>query len=41
MTNFDFTALLAFLQALFNAFAALFEKFGFSFDGEEEEAAEE
>ncbi len=40
MTTFDFTALLTFLQSLFDAFVALFQKFGFSF-GEEEAPAEE
>lgn len=35
MSNFDFTALIQFLQALFDAFAALMEKFGFSFGGED------
>ncbi len=35
MSGFDFTALLKFLGALFDAFMKLFEKLGFSF-GEEE-----
>lgn len=38
MSGFDFTALLKFLGALFDAFMALFEKLGFSFDmGTEED----
>lgn len=38
MSGFDFTALLKFLGALFDAFVALFEKLGFSFDmGTEED----
>lgn len=32
MSSFDFTALLKFLGSLFDAFMALFEKLGFSFD---------
>ena len=39
MSSFDFTALLKFLGALFDAFMKLFEKLGFEFDmgtGEEE-----
>ena len=39
MSSFDFTALITFLQALFDAFAALLGKLGFSFGGDE--AAEE
>lgn len=38
MSGFDFTALLKFLGALFDAFMGLFEKLGFSFDmGTEED----
>ena len=32
MSSFDFTALLKFLGALFDAFMKLFEKLGFEFD---------
>lgn len=35
MSGFDFTALLKFLGALFDAFMKLFEKLGFSIGGEE------
>lgn len=46
MSSFDFTALLKFLGALFDAFMKLFEKLGFSFDiggteGEDAENTEE
>lgn len=41
MSSFDFTALIQFLQALFDAFAALMSKFGFSFGAAEEEAPAE
>lgn len=37
MSSFDFTALLKFLGALFDAFMKLFEKLGFNFGAEEEE----
>ncbi len=39
MSGFDFTALLKFLGALFDAFMKLFEKLGFSIGGEEETEA--
>lgn len=35
MSSFDFTALLKFLGALFDAFMKLFAKLGFDFGGEE------
>ena len=35
MSSFDFTSLILFLQALFDAFMKLAEKLGFSFGGEE------
>ena len=41
MSSFDFTALIQFLQMLFDAFAALFAKLGFKFPGEEEAPSEE
>lgn len=41
MSTFDFTALLAFLQSLFDAFMKLFEKLGFNFGGEDAPAEEE
>ena len=34
MSSFDFTALILFLQALFDAFVKLAEKLGFKFGGE-------
>lgn len=42
MSSFDFTALLKFLGALFDAFMKLFEKLGFEFDlgGDEGEATD-
>lgn len=43
MSSFDFTALLKFLGALFDAFMKLFEKLGFSFgetEGDEGETTE-
>lgn len=40
MSSFDFTALLKFLGALFDAFMKLFEKLGFSFDMGEGEGTE-
>lgn len=40
MSSFDFTALIQFLQMLFDAFAALFAKLGFKFPGEEEPSEE-
>lgn len=33
MSSFDFTSLILFLQALFDAFVKLAEKLGFKFDG--------
>lgn len=41
MASFDFTALIIFLQSLFDAFAKLIEKFGLSFGEDAEDAAEE
>ena len=41
MSTFDFTALLAFLQSLFDAFVALFKKLGLDLGGEEAPAEEE
>lgn len=41
MSGFDFTALIKFLGALFDAIVALFEKLGFSFDLGGEDAPEE
>lgn len=41
MSSFDFTALIQFLQMLFDAFAALFAKLGFEFPGADEEPSEE
>lgn len=41
MSSFDFTALLKFLGALFDAFMKLAEKLGFSFGGEETEGETE
>ena len=35
MSSFDFTALILFLQALFDAFVKLAEKLGFKFGGDE------
>ncbi len=35
MSSFDFTALLKFLGALFDAFVKLFEKLGFSIGGDD------
>lgn len=40
MSSFDFTALIQFLQMLFDAFAALLAKLGFNFPGEEEPSEE-
>ena len=34
MSSFDFTALILFLQALFDAFVKLVEKLGFKFGGD-------
>ena len=36
MSSFDFTALIIFLQALFDAFVKLAEKLGFKFGGDAE-----
>lgn len=36
MSSFDFTALILFLQSLFDAFMKLVEKLGFKFGGDEE-----
>ena len=41
MSSFDFTALILFLQALFDAFVKLAEKLGFKFGGDEEDTSEE
>ena len=35
MSSFDFTALVLFLQALFDAFVKLAEKLGFKFGGDD------
>ena len=35
MSSFDFTALIIFLQALFDAFVKLAEKLGFKFGGDD------
>ncbi len=41
MSSFDFTALILFLQALFDAFVKLADKLGFKFGGNEEETQAE
>lgn len=41
MSSFDFTALLKFLGALFDAFMKLFEKLGFDFGNSEEDSSAE
>lgn len=40
MSSFDFTALILFLQSLFDAFVKLAEKLGFKFGGDEDTEAE-
>lgn len=41
MSSFDFTALLKFLGALFDAFVKLFEKLGFDFGNSEDGDADD
>ena len=40
MSSFDFTALILFLQAIFDAFVKLAEKLGFKFGGDDATATD-